>query len=86
MPTPENDARMTRDFHWYLECQQEMVEKYNGRVIAIRDGVVLGDYRDYSEAIIETEKNHEPETFIVQLVTPGKEAYTATINSPVMFQ
>ena len=58
-----------------------MVERYNGRVIAIQDGIVLGDYPGYREAIIETERNHEPETFIIQLVTPGEEAYTATIYS-----
>ena len=86
MPTPENDARMTQDFHWYLEHQREMVERYNGRVIAIQDGIVLGDYRDYREAIVETERSHEPETFIIQLVTPGEEAYTATIYSPAMLQ
>lgn len=78
MPTPDNDARMKRDFKWYLQHQEEMVEKYNGKVIAIQEGKVLGAYEDYWIAVRETEKDHAPETFLVQLVTPGTEAYTST--------
>ncbi len=80
----QEDDRITLDFHWYIDHQSEMVKKYDGRVIAIKDKVVLGDYSDYGEAITATEKEHEPGTFILQLVSPGEEAYTVTIHSPVV--
>ena len=80
---PQEDDRMSLDFRWYIEHQDEMVERYNGRVIAIKDRVVLGSYSDYGEAIAATKKEHEPGTFILQLVSPGEKAYTVTIYSPV---
>ena len=60
-------------FDYYLAHQDDFVEKYNGQVVAIKDNEVLGAYPSYLTALIETEKTHEPETFLLQLVSPDRE-------------
>ncbi len=70
---------LQKEFDFYLENQEALVEKYNGKVIVVKDGKVLGSYDSHYEAIVETQKVYELGTFLVQLVTPGKDAYTATL-------
>ena len=58
---------------YYRAHQDEIVEKYNGQVVAIKDNEVLGAYADYGTAFFETGKTHEPETFLLQRVSPDRE-------------
>ena len=71
-------------FQWYLANQEALVEQYDGRVIAIKDGEVLGVYDTELAAVTETEKRHEQGTFIVQRVSEGDEAYSASFHSRVV--
>ena len=73
-----------RAFEWYLANQKALVEKYDGKVLAIRDGEVLGIYDTELTAVTETRKRHEKGTFIVQRVSEGDEAYSATFHSRVV--
>lgn len=73
------------EFKYYLEHQAELVEKYNGKVVVIKDGEVLGAFTNEIEAVEETKKSHALGTFLVQLVTPGEEAYRQTFHSRVTF-
>lgn len=72
-------------FEFYLNHQDELVEKYNGRVIVIKNNKVIGDYDTELDAINETKKQYEPGTFLVQRCTPGENNYTATYYSRVDF-
>ena len=80
------DQRLIDAFEYYLAHQDEIVEKYDGRVVAIKDGRVLGDYIDQITAIQETAKTQELGTFIVQRVSPGEKDYTITAHSQVVFR
>ncbi len=71
-------------FDYYLAHQDEFVEKYNGQVVAIKDNKVIGAYDDYGTAFFETGKTHEPETFLLQRVSPGPEEYTVTFHTPML--
>ncbi len=73
---------LKKEFEYYHAHQDEMVAKYDGKVIAIKDGEVLGVFDNDLTAVIETKKTHELGTFLVQRVSEGDEAYTATIVSP----
>jgi hypothetical protein len=75
---------LEREFDYYLEHQDELVERYDGRVIVIKDGEVLGDYDSHIDAVTETKKTHEMGTFLVQAVSPGAGAYTQRFHSRVM--
>ena len=76
---------LEKEFRFYIEHQDEMVEKYDGKIIVIKDGVVLGAYDDELAAITETRKTHELGTFLVQRVSPGSAAYSQTFHSRVAF-
>ena len=73
---------LKKEFDFYLANQDEMVAKYDGKVIAIKDGEVLGVFEDYLAAVTEVRKSHELGTFLVQRVSEGDEAYTMSIVSP----
>jgi len=76
---------LEKEFQYYLEHQEELVGKYRGRVIVIKDGAVIGDYDNELTAIQETQKTHLLGTFLVQRCEPGRAGYTQTFHSRVSF-
>ena len=76
---------LKKEFDFYLANQEEMVKKYDGKVIVLKDGEVLGAYDSELAAVIETQKDHSLGTFLVQRVSEGDEAYTETFHSRVVF-
>ena len=83
--TPFMKSQLEKDFAYYLEHQDEMVEKYDGKYVVIRDGQVLGDYDDELTAITETQKSQELGTFLVQKVSKGTGDYSQTFHSRAVF-
>ena len=71
------------EFHYYVDHQDDFVKKYDGKVIALKDHKVLGAYDSYIDALVETTKEHEQGTFMLQRVSEGDEEYTVTIHAPV---
>lgn len=69
------------EFLYYLAHQDELVEKYNGKVIVLYHHKVVGAYASYGEAHLEAIKQCEPGKFILQLCTPGPDAYTVRAHS-----
>lgn len=76
---------LNKEFDYYLDHQNELVNKYNGRFIVIKDCQVLGDYETEIEAVEKTSIKHEIGTFLVQLCRPGKDNYTSHFHSRVAF-
>ena len=76
---------LSTEFEFYVSNQDEMVSKYDGKVIALKNCKVLGVYDDELTALTETRKHHELGTFLIQRVSEGDEAYTATFHSRVTF-
>ena len=76
---------LQQEFRFYIEHQDEMVKKYDGKFIVIKDGLVLGAFDDELTAVTETRKAHELGTFLVQRVSPGDAAYSQTFHSRVIF-
>jgi len=74
---------LEKEFHYYLNNQDELVKEYNGRFIVIKDSKVIGDYGDPGTAVKETSKKHERGTFLVQKCSPGKDDYTQSFHSRV---
>lgn len=77
------ETSLKREFDYYLAHQAELVKRYNGQVIAIKGGQVLGAFPDLGTAVTETRKTHELGTFLVQKVEPGESAYTQTFHSRI---
>lgn len=78
-------ANLEKEFKYYLEHQNELVKKYSGKFIVIKDCKVIGAFDDELQAINETMKKHELGAFLVQKCEPGSESYTRTYHSRVMF-
>ena len=76
---------LQREFELYLAHQQEMIEKYDGKVIVIKNADVLGVYDDELTAVTQTQKSHKLGTFSVQRVSEGTISYSQTFHSRVVF-
>lgn len=76
---------LDQEFKYYLDHQAELVEKYNGKFIVIKGEEVIGAYDAEDTAYFETEKCHEPGTFLIQFCEPGDNSYTQIYHSRVSF-
>lgn len=77
--------KLEKEFKYYIENQDELVEKYDGKFIVIKDCKVIGSYESIEEAIDKTTKEHELGSFLIQKCEPGKESYTQIYRSRVSF-
>ena len=77
--------KLEKEFNYYLERQDELVKKYNGKFIVIKNCEVLGAFDSELEAIEKTAEQHELGTFLVQKCAPGNESYTQTYHSRAAF-
>ena len=77
-----NDDALRREFEFYRANQDDMVKRYDGKVIVLKNHEVLGEYDSHLDAFTKTVKDHERGTFMIQQVSEGSEAYTAILSSP----
>ena len=73
------------EFQHYLANQNDMVEKYDGKVIGLKDGQVVGVYDSELEAVTDLGKTYELGTFLIQRVSEGDQAYTHTFHFRAVF-
>lgn len=76
---------LEKEFKYFLENHADLLAKYPNKYVVIKDDQVLGAYDAQIDAYNESKKKHELGTFLIQLVTPGKEAYSHTYHSRVTF-
>ncbi len=76
---------LEKEFQYYLSHQTELIAKYDGRFIVIKDCAVIGAYDSELAAVSDAQKNHKLGTFLVQRVEPGSAAYTQTFHTRVAF-
>ncbi len=79
------DRQLSAEFQYYLANQDEIVKKYNGQFVVIKNRSNIGAYGNEIQAVEESKKSHELGTFLVQHVTPGKDEYTEVLHSRVVF-
>ncbi|MDP2983513.1 MAG: hypothetical protein Q8O92_09330 [Candidatus Latescibacter sp.] len=73
------------EFDYFLANRDELVKKYNGKVIVIKNQQVIGQYDTELEAVLETSKTEEMGTFLVQKCAPDENSFTQTFHSRVAF-
>lgn len=79
------ESPLKKEFQYYIDHQEELVEKYSGKFVVIKGCVVIGTYDDELKAIESSSKDHELGTFLVQKCESGEENYTQTFHSRVSF-
>jgi hypothetical protein len=77
---------LRQELEYFIEKQDELVEKYNGRYVVLKNQQVIGDYDDIGDAYVETKKMHEPGTFAIYECISGPSAYSMTISTPGLFR
>jgi hypothetical protein len=80
MPSP-----LQQEFEYFLAHKSELVARYNGKFVVIKNRQVIGAFDDELQAIAETRKSEELGTFLVQKVEPGDSATSQTFHSRVTF-
>ena len=78
-------ALLRSEFEWYLANQDELVEKYNGKYLVVKDSELVGVYDSENEAYFDSESKYGLGNFLIQLCTPGDAAYTQMFSSRVIF-
>jgi hypothetical protein len=73
------------EFDYFIGHQDELVRKYQGKFVVIKNQEVVGIYDSELQAVKETSKTHELGTFLVQKCEPGSESYTQVYHSRVLF-
>jgi hypothetical protein len=76
---------LDKEFKYFKSHQEELVKKYNGKFIVVKNEDIIGVYNSEAEAYNETRKNHELGTFLIQQCLPGSDAYSQTFHSRVSF-
>ncbi|GBE04933.1 hypothetical protein BMS3Abin10_00552 [bacterium BMS3Abin10] len=78
-------TNLEKEFQYYIDNQDEFVQKHNGKFLVIKGQKIIGIYDSEMDAIKETSTEHELGTFLVQKCEPGSESYTQTYHSRVAF-
>lgn len=77
---------LEKEFKYYIENQDELLKKYQGKYIVIKGEKVIGAYNTSSEAYSESQKTNKIGTFLIQFCSPGTTSYKQTFFSRVSFQ
>ncbi len=73
------------ELDFFIANQEELVEKYRGKVLVLCNQEVVGVFDSPLGAYLDAESHYESGTYAIQRCTPGPEAYTVTIASSMSF-
>ena len=76
---------LEKEFKYFKDHQSELVRKYRGKFIVIKNNSVIGIYESDVEAYNEIKKEHKLGTFLIQHCLPGEDAHKQTFHSRVVF-
>ena len=74
---------LENEFHYYIENQAQLSEKYEGKVLVIRDQNVIGVYDSEGEALKKTVVDQELGSFLIQTCSPDPNSVVSTFHSRV---
>ena len=81
----KNKIMLDREFKYYLDHQSELLPLYDGKYVMIVGDKVVGAFNSIGEAYYNGKDRVGLGNFLVQLCTPGDNAYTVTYRSRVSF-
>jgi hypothetical protein len=76
---------LQKELEYFKSHQEELVQKYLGKFLVIKNQKVQGVYDTEMDAYTDAKKNFELGTFLIQHCLPGEESYTQTFHSRVAF-
>jgi hypothetical protein len=69
-------AMFEKELQWFINNQNELVQQYNGKHLAIFEQKIVGVYDSFKDACHGTKKNGLTGKAQIQYCIPGEEAYT----------
>ncbi|MFH1170403.1 MAG: hypothetical protein V1704_02495 [Candidatus Vogelbacteria bacterium] len=79
------DNYLQKQLGYFKSRQDELVKKYEGKFLVIRDQEIQGIYDTEIDAYTNAKEKFELGTFLIQQCLPGQESYTQTFHSRVAF-
>jgi hypothetical protein len=76
---------LKEELDFFIANQDELTEKYFGKILVIKDRSIIGVYNTPLDAYIETQKVYPIGTFLIQPCQKGPEAYTITLSPQMTF-
>ena len=74
-------------FEYFVKNAEDLEKKYNGKFIAIKNCVVVGEYNTFADAVRESiKKGYNDSDFIVQEVNKDHNSYTAAYLNKGFFK
>jgi hypothetical protein len=73
---------LKRNLDWYIEHQNELAAKYNGKVLLIVDQLLVGAFNSMQDAYTAALKKYVPGSFTLQPCSPDPDSYTLMLFSP----
>jgi len=77
---------LQKELDFYKAHQKELVEKYEGKFLVIRNQKVEGEYGSEIDAYTEAQKRFELGTFLIQQCLPGENSFTQTFHTRAIFK
>lgn len=74
---------LQQEFEYFIDNQNELVNRYNGKYIVIKNREVIGAFATEWDAYINAIKDHEVGTFLIQQCVAGESAYMVHFHSPL---
>jgi hypothetical protein len=74
-----------KELAFFIDNQAELVSKYGGQVLLLKDAAVAGVFTSPLEAYVAGQKRYDAGTFMIQPCEPGPSAYTVTLSSHGVF-
>lgn len=77
---------LDKEFQYYLEHQQELASKYDGKYIVIVGDKVVGVYESNEGAYEESLKSYKLGDFLIQECSGDASSYTTVFHSRVIYE
>jgi len=72
---------LKQELSYFKANQAELVKKYNGKFLVIKDQKIQGVYDSEIDAYMGAKKKIKLGTFLIQQCLFGQESYTQTLHS-----
>lgn len=76
---------LEKEFKYYIENQNRLLEKYNGKYLVIVGNEIVGNYNTANEALLNSDLKYKAGTYLIQHCTPGTNAYTIRSFSHISY-
>ncbi|MDR2732389.1 MAG: hypothetical protein LBB36_04135 [Fibromonadaceae bacterium] len=67
---------LDREYNYFISNQNELVRRYNKKILVIRENSVVGSYKTFEKAYNDAVKKYPLGTFLIQECVAGEKAYT----------